>query len=170
MFRNLLALVPVAAVLLFGSSLHSNAQTYHSTNQVGSINGAMAISVVGSSWDSGIKTVPVQINGTVNISGFFGVFGLSVSAPVDTMVTDTTKINGRTYKRTRIATKTFPYVDLNSGVTIIAIMQATVINFSRGSINFQIVDAVTGVTLAATSTPDGQMKPMSLTSGSTSIN
>ena len=34
---------------------------------------------------------------------------------------------------------------------------------------FQVVDASTGVTLVATGTPDGQIMPVSLTSGSTTI-
>ena len=170
MIRKSLALIPVIAVLLFGFSLGANAQTLHYVNQIGSVNGSLAISVTGNSWDTGDPTLAPQISGTINISGNVGSLGLSVSAGVGSMFTDTTKIGSRTYKRTRLVSQQFSYVDLNTRIHTTAIMQATIINYSRGTITFQIVDVATGATLAATGTPDGQITPLTLTTGSTSIN
>ena len=170
MFRKSLALVPVIAVLLFGFALRTNAQVYHAVNQVGSVNGSLAVSVIGSSWDTGIEGQPVQITGAVNISGYSGALGMNVSAAVQSLTIGSTKINGRTFKSAYIVTKVFPYIDLVTKIRTSAVMQITVVAYGRGTIAYQVIDSATGVTLASTGSPDGQMAPLAQTTGSTTVN
>ena len=168
MFRKSLSLLPVAAAFVLGSSARSNAQSYHAVSQLGSVNGSFAVSVSANSYNSD-PTQPTYINGKILLTGYAGSLALNLGAPVNAMTLDTIKVAGGTYKRTTLTSGTFVYVDLNTKTRTIAKMQASIVNYQAGTLTFQIVDVLTGVTLAATATPDGQLLPLQLTSGSTYI-
>ena len=168
-----LALLTIFAALLLGfSTLHSNAQSYLSVTQVGTVTqnttNYMSLSVRATSYNDLLN--PTSVTGTINMAGFMNWgFGINIGAPVQSIVPGTTKINNVAYKQVVLTSKPFQYTDYNIGITTTAVMQATVIQYKRGTISFRITDATTGVTLIATATPDGQLAAYSLITGSTSI-
>ena len=174
MFRKSLALLPVFAALLLGfSALRSNAQTLQWVTQSGTITQDnvhfMSVYVSTSQWNSGDPNQAPQITGTVNMSGSTGVISMNLGAPVKGMQFGTSTINRKPTKWANLTSGQFYYVDLNTGYKTLAYLQATVLQAGRGGFRFQIIDANTFVTLAASASSDGQLNTYNLSSGSTTI-
>ena len=80
MVRNF-ALTLFAFALLFGSLVRSNAQTIHNVSQIGSVNGALGVSVTGNTWIPGGPPQTATDSGVLNISGYLGNLGMNISRP-----------------------------------------------------------------------------------------
>ncbi len=173
MFRKSLALVPVVAALLLGPALHAHAQTVQWVSQTGTItqdnSHYMTISVNITQFTSNDPTQTPQVSGTVNMTGSTGVLSMNLGAPIKVMNFGTSAINKKATKWAKLTSGGFNYVDLNTGKRSLAYMQATVMQTGKGGFSFQIVDSLTGVTLAASASPDGQLNTFPLASGSTTI-
>ena len=172
MVRKSLSLLPLAAALLLGASVRSNAQTLQWVSQSGTITldkvNYMSISVSTSQWLPGDGTAP-QVAGAINMSGSNGVISVNLGAHVKAMNAGFVTVNNKPVKQANLTSSAFYYVDLNSGKKTLAYMQATVLQSGKGGFRFQIIDATTFVTLAASASSDGQFNTYSLSSGSTTI-
>ena len=173
MFRKSLAFIPVLAVLLLGSSLRSNAQSTSWVSQIGTVQAdpvnSMTVHISVNVFDTGDPLLPLQITGSVTLYGSSGTASLNVGAPVSAVTFGNTSWNNRSVKTAILVTNPFHYIDLNTGAHTLAVMKARVTQYGRGVITYQIVDADTGVTLAASMSSDGQLNTYPVVTGSTSI-
>ena len=155
------------AFTLFGNI--ASAQSLSYVSQVGTVNGSLAVNVQGNVFDTGVAGLPPQISGSIDISGYIGDYGVSISANVATVSFDTTVVSGQTYSRVKITSDPFVYVDLTTRIRTISTIQITIVKKLKGTITFQVVSFAEGVTLSATGNSAGELVPITITSGNTTI-
>ena len=174
MFRKSLAFLPVCAALLLGfSAPRSNAQSISWASQIGTVqtdaNNSLTVHISVNVFNPGDPLQAATVSGSITIYGILGEASLNVGAPVADITFGTTTLNHHTVKYAALISTPFYYIDLNTGARTLATMKANITQYGRGILNFQVIDAHTHVTLAASGTADGQLTAYQVSTGGTSI-
>ena len=174
MIRKPLALLMVAFVLFSSLASSSKADTFRYATQTGTVTqdsvNFMSVYINASTYiPDGLFAAP-QVSGNISISGYTGMLGLNLGASIKSVSYGWTVVKGKTVQQSVVVSNAFAYRNLNNNnVKTQAFMQITINKFGRGTISFQVLDVVTKATLAATCSDTGEIIPLGLASGSTTI-